>query len=97
MCLTGLRTASDLQQHEKHCEGVKGRPTLVVMPEEGKNILAYKNYKKQARAPFIIYADFEALVLKIHGCDISPEKKEKSYTIKTHPRGVRLLVRGCEN
>lgn len=78
MCLTGLRTTSDLQQHEKHCEGVKGRPTLVVMPEEGKNILAYKNYKKQARAPFIIYADFEALVLKSMDATSRQKRKKKA-------------------
>jgi len=31
------------------------------MPEEGKNILKFANHHKQMRAPFIMYADFEAM------------------------------------
>src|SRR5271156_6941989 len=31
------------------------------MPEEGKNILEFKNYCRKNRVPFAIYADFESL------------------------------------
>ena len=53
------------------------------MPEEGKNILAFQNYHKQMKAPYVIYADFEALVKKIRGCERGPDSKNKSYTDKT--------------
>ena len=35
------------------------------------------------KAPYVIYADFEALVKKIPGCERDPDKKYKSYTEKT--------------
>ena len=53
-----------------------------MMPEEGKNTLSFKNYKKQMKVSYVIYADFEALVRKIPGCERAPER-EKSYTEKT--------------
>ena len=82
-CLTRFTTAHTLVEHEKYCNGVNGRPTKIDMPEEGKNILAFQNYHKQMKAPYVIYADFEALVKKIPGCERGPERKNKSYTEKT--------------
>ena len=72
-----------LEDHKKYCNGVNGRPTRIEMPEEGKNILAFQNYHKQMKAPYVIYADFEALVKKIPDCERGPESKNKSYTEKT--------------
>ena len=85
MCLTGFSRADLLENHKKYCNGVNGRPTRIEMPEEGKNILAFQNYHKQMKAPYVIYADFEALVKKIPGCERNPESKKKckSYTEKT--------------
>jgi len=51
------------------------------MPEEGENILSFQNYKKQMKMPYVIYADSEALVRKIPGCE--RERMQKSYTEKT--------------
>ena len=84
-CLTRFTRAHTLVEHEKYCNGVNGRPTKIDMPEEGENILAFQNYQKQMKAPYVIYADFEALVKKIQGCERYPEseKKCKSYTEKT--------------
>ena len=83
-CLTRFTRAHVLVEHEKHCNGVNGRPTRIDMPEEGKNNLAFKNYQKQMKAPYVIYADFEALVKKIQVRERDPEKyKNKSYTEKT--------------
>ena len=84
LCLTGFSRADLLVDHKKHCNGVNGRPTRIDMPKEGENILAFKNYQKQMKAPYVIYADFEALVKKIQGCERDPENgKNKSYTEKT--------------
>ena len=82
-CLTRFTRAHVLVEHEKYCNGVNGRPTKIDMPEEGENILAFQNHQKQMKAPYVIYADFEALVKKMHGCERDPEKKCKSYTEKT--------------
>ena len=35
------------------------------------------------KVPYVIYADIEALIRKILGCEIGPESKKKSYTEKT--------------
>ena len=82
-CLTRFTRAHVLVEHEKYCNGVNGRPTKIDMPEEGENILAFQNHQKQMKAPYVIYADFEALVKKIQGCERDPDKKYKSYTEKT--------------
>ena len=83
MCLTRFTRAHLLEDHKKYCNGVNGRPTRIEMPEEGKNILSFQNYHKQMKAPCVIYADFEALVKKIPGCERGPDSKNKSYTEKT--------------
>ena len=55
------------------------------MPEKGKNKLAFKNHPKQLPAPFIIYADFEALTTKVEGRELDPTK---SYTQRTQHHGA---------
>ena len=83
MCLTGFSRADLLENHKKYCNGVNGRPTRIEMPEEGKNILSFQNHHKQMKVPYVIYADIEALIRKILGCEIGPESNKKSYTEKT--------------
>ena len=53
LCLTGFSRADLLVSHKKYCNGVNGRPTRIVMPEEGENILSFQNFKKQMKMPFI--------------------------------------------
>ena len=43
------------------------------------NLVNYKNHQKQIPAPFVIYADFEAVTEKIQGCE---PNNNKSYTNK---------------
>ena len=83
MCLTGFTRADLLENHKKYCNGVNGRPTRIEMPEEGKNTHSFQNHHKQMKVPYSIYADFEALVRNIPGCERGPESKQKSYTVKT--------------
>ncbi|KAL9983781.1 hypothetical protein ACROYT_G006009 [Oculina patagonica] len=97
MCLTGFTREDLLEKHKKYCNGAKGRPTRIEMPEKGKNTLSFKNYHKQMKAPYQIYADLEALLRPIEGCkretaeerqkrkDLGEEVKDMkpSYTDKT--------------
>ena len=87
LCLSRFTKAHVLVEHEKHCNGVNGRPTRIDMPEEGNNNLTFKNYHKQMKAPYVIYADFEAVVRKYKGCERGPDyinkNKTKCYTDKT--------------
>ena len=68
-----------LVSHKKYCNGVNGTPTRIEMPEEGKNTLSFQNHHKQIKVPYLIYADFEALIRKIPGC----EREQTRYTEKT--------------
>ena len=83
MCLTRFTRADLLDNHKKYCNGVNGRPTRIEMPEEGKNTLSFQNHHKQMKVPYVIYADFDALVRKIPGCERGPQSKQNSNTEKT--------------
>ena len=83
MCLTGFSREDLLVSHKKYCNGVNGTPTRIEMPEEGKNTLSFQNHQKKMKVPYVIYADFEALVRKIQGCEQRPEREQTSYTEKT--------------
>ena len=54
------------------------------MPKQGENILKFNNFHKQLPVPFVIYADFEAIMKKVQGCERSEEmekdKDRRSYT-----------------
>jgi len=43
LCLTGFSRADLLVSHKKYCNGVNGRPTRIVMSEEGENMLSFQN------------------------------------------------------
>ena len=74
-CLKGMdiRTHNQYQieEHVRLC--YSNEPAKVILPEIGKNIAKYKDHKKQIKAPFVAYADFESLIkkdsedLSIHG------------------------------
>ena len=49
------------------------------MPNKHKKIIKYNHGEKSLKAPFMIYADFECLLEKMHSCQNNPEK---SYTEK---------------
>ena len=82
-CATRFTREHVLEEHKKHCRGVNKAPQCKEMPEEGENILKFENHKRVMRAPFVIYADFESLVVEIQGCKRGPEWETKSYTEKT--------------
>jgi len=83
MFLTGFSRANLLVSHKTYCNGVNETPTRIEMPEEGKNTLSFQNHHKKMKVPYVIYADFEALVRKIPGCERGPEREETSNTEKT--------------
>ena len=54
------------------------------MPKQGENILKFNNFHKQLPAPFVIYADFEAIIKKVQGCKQSEQmKKDKDKSLYT--------------
>ncbi|XP_074026944.1 uncharacterized protein isoform X2 [Leptinotarsa decemlineata] len=59
-CLRYCRTQKILERHILDCGKIN--ETAIKMPEEGKNLLEFKNYKNKEKAPFIVYADLESIL-----------------------------------
>ena len=74
-CLQCFSREDVLAEHVKNCISINGKQAIK-MPKKGQHV-NFKNYHKQIPAPFVIYADFEAITEKVHGC---LPNDEKSYT-----------------
>ena len=60
-CLCSFNTEASLSKHVPECKRVaSGEPARVVMPND--SALKFVNHAKMLKAPYIIYADTEALV-----------------------------------
>ena len=66
--------------------------SVMVMPEEGKNILKYRPGEKSLKAPFAIYADLECLLIKEQSCQNNPEKSYIERKVKHVPSGYSLRL-----
>ena len=75
-CLQCFSSETVLNNHKNNCIQVNGTQA-VKMPHKDNNVLKFSNFRKQQPVPFVIYADFKAIIEKISTC--SP-KDDKSYT-----------------
>ena len=75
-CLQCFSSERVLSNHKDNCIQVNG-VQAVKMPDKSNNILKFNNFQKQQPVPFVIYADFEAIIEKIYGCQ---SNDNKSYT-----------------
>ena len=48
------------------------------MPKQGENILKFNNYNRELPLPFVIYADFEAMIKRYNSWE--PKRSDESYT-----------------
>ena len=74
-CLQCFSRKDVLAEHVKNCLSINGKQAIK-MPKKGQHV-NFRNYHKQIPAPFVIYADLEAITEKVHGC---LPNNEKSYT-----------------
>ena len=75
-CLQCFSCEKVLINHKENCIQVNGTQAIK-MPTKDNSILKFNNFHKQLAVPFVIYADFEAITEKIHGCQ---PNNDKSYT-----------------
>ena len=76
-CLHGFTKEPNLVNHTKACsQGINQR---VTMPPPGE--IEFKTRYKQEKKLFVLYFDFESLVVPIHGCETKP-KRNGSSTVK---------------
>ena len=91
-CLHGYSRRELLERHKPECKGLLKSPTRTAMPKQGENKMTFKNFYKQMKAPYSVYADFECILRRIDTCE--PNNK-KSFTIKTEkhePCGFSYVV-----
>ena len=62
------------------------------MPKEDNKILKYNYGEKSLKAPFIIYADLECLLEKMHSCQNNFEKSYTEKKTKHTPSGYSIFT-----
>ncbi|KAK3765304.1 hypothetical protein RRG08_027310 [Elysia crispata] len=77
-CLHGYSREDQLEAHRSECQGIGQTAVRVEMPQEEK--LTFQNHHKQLPAPYVIYADFEALTTKVEGPEFDPTKSNTQKT-----------------
>ena len=60
-CLQDFSTEGISKRHIKDCFKINGKQRII-MPKKGENF-KIKNYEKKMKSPFIIYADFESILV----------------------------------
>ena len=75
-CLQCFSSERVLNNHKDNCIEINGTQA-VKMPDKNNNILSFNNFHKKQPVPFVIYADFEAIIEKISNCQ---PNNDKSYT-----------------
>ena len=78
-CLHGFKRQDLLEQHEPHCR--KNGPQKIKLPNEDNDILYFKDVHKQLKVLFVIYADFESILIP---CTQENLNDDASYAQKTH-------------
>ena len=91
-CLQGFSSERVLNDQLFYCRGVKGRPVRTKMPKEGENTLFFENYENQMKKTWVIYADFESIVERIHGCFPDPGQSSTTETSVHKPCSFCMLA-----
>ena len=92
-CLYCCSSERTLEMHRLDCLAINGTQAIR-MPEEGSKIY-FQNHHKMLPAPFVIYADFEAITEKIDSCQPS-DGKSYTTTYQSHQAcgyGYKLVCR----
>ena len=63
-CLIGFTRDDLLQSHLVECRGINEQAVRIQMPTENNKSIKFVNHKKQLKAPWGIYADFESIIKK---------------------------------
>ena len=92
MCLMGFSKREILAEHEKHCEGIEGKPTRIQMPNEDNKDLYFKNYQNQQKVPYVIYADFEPLYTKNRRTRTATRRARKLHRKEKHTCSMWLRL-----
>ena len=76
-CLNDFITQEILNRHVKDCFKVNGKKTIK-MPKKGEYV-KFKNFERKIKSPFMIYVDFESILVPE---DNGKQNPNESYTNK---------------
>jgi hypothetical protein len=89
-CLGRFTQEHTLATHQQFCMAMDGCKQIYTMPREGDK-LVFKNVKFQARFPFVVYADFEALTVPCTRTDRDTELANCCQSHKPISVGLKLV------
>lgn len=79
-CLQHFNSKTTLTEHTEICQALNKNLVQVKMPKEGSKV-TFQNIHKQMKVPFIVYADFEAMLI--------PECQQKGdQTVLVHKHEI---------
>ena len=85
-CLHFFHSKDKLTAHEVDCANLD--VCRLVLPTPEKNILKFKNFKYQEKVPFVVYADFECLL-------IPQEEEEEEEEMSSSNTKVTQIHEAC--
>lgn len=87
-CLNTFPSEAALQRHSEHdCDTIASvlPSTELKINKNGmmypENVLQFTGFEKKIKVPFVVYADFESLLIPVQSCDPNPSS---SFTNVTH-------------
>ena len=91
-CLHGYSRRDLLERHKPECKGLLKTPTRTETPKEGENKMTFKNFHKQMKAPYVVYADFECILRKMSTCEPDNSRSFTMETEKHEPCGFSYVI-----
>ena len=83
-CLQCFSSEEILAKHNVTCIEINGLQSIK-MPDPGSKI-SFRNYQKELPAPFVIYADFEAITEKIQNSDEKIQNSDEKSNTKQYQK-----------
>ena len=93
-CLHGFKSQTIQMRHTSVCHRFGAQKTQ--LPTINNNIVKFKNYFKQKRHPFVIYADFECLIRDMANCKNNGELSFTDKIAQHIPCGFSYKVVGYD-
>ena len=84
-CLEAFSKEEILKHHIKDCFKINGKQRII-MPKKGKYV-KLKNHERKMKSPFIIYADFESILV--------PENNGKQNTEEFYSHKYQKYISYC--
>ena len=80
-CLLRIPSVQAAHEHRKHCVSSTECETELITPKENSKV-CFKNYNKLQVNPYVVYADFESLIVPYEGP--KTEKLPKTAVVNNH-------------